>query len=348
MHYQQQQQHPSMAWYHEYDSVHRVEPSPSSSKGYNRSHESLLTQRREEEERHQSHNSITKKTTTTTTAYAQPTKAASVDSAEAAAASALLLASTEVSSDNNYCRKDATSSNGAAASDAYECPEGNVPLKKRKKHLDFLRRNQQPIPPSKQQQEEQVYEASSVSQNGQPCHISPVSSSSIGSVANVDEQHPEETMSASSSSKEAVVVVSTAEQLELSESRADSYDHIKDAQPLPETAKINDSTDIRSSSSSSLGVSHFPTTLHEALTNLEFASVLQWLPHGEAWKVLRWDALRREVLPRCFPQLCEDDEKGYGSIDAFLLQVRIWGFEEIKDGPDVGAYRHEVCGISPT
>jgi hypothetical protein len=216
-----------------------------------------------------------------------------------------------------------------SAQDIHECPESNVPLKKRKKHLDFLRRNQG------------VDETPSESRRGQPCHISPVSSSSIGSVVNVDEQHLEETMSISSTK---TTLLSTAN-LELSTSLTDSYD-IKQAQALPETAKIKRSIDIGSSPESSmLVVTHLPTILHNALKQQEFASVLQWLPNGEAWKVLRWDGLRREILPKFFPHLCDDEGKEYGSIDAFLLHLSSWGFEEIQDGSEVGAYRHLVSAM---
>ena len=40
-------------------------------------------------------------------------------------------------------------------------------------------------------------------------------------------------------------------------------------------------------------------------------------------------------MPQFFPQLA-------GSIDAFLWHLAAWGFEEIQDGPDVGAFGHTV------
>ena len=97
----------------------------------------------------------------------------------------------------------------------------------------------------------------------------------------------------------------------------------------------------------------FPTLLHSLLTDSEYAGkVVQWLPHGRAWRIVRWDALRRQVLPSLFPQLCEDDKSSTtaspgssssaGSIDAFLWHLTAWGFEEITDGDDAGAYSHEV------
>lgn len=98
-------------------------------------------------------------------------------------------------------------------------------------------------------------------------------------------------------------------------------------------------------------IPHFPSALHWLLTEssahptvpeyASVASVIQWVSHGQAWKIVRWEALRREVLPKFFPQLL-DGTTTNGSIDAFLWQLSAWGFEEIKDGPDVGAYTHSV------
>ena len=118
-------------------------------------------------------------------------------------------------------------------------------------------------------------------------------------------------------------------------SRASSYD-LKEGQALPETAKISDTKDI------DISVPEFPSILHKVLTQSEFAgSVAQWLPHGKAWRIVRWDALRKQVLPKYFPQL-RDEEGGNGSIDAFLGYLSAWEFEEITSGPDVGAYCHKV------
>lgn len=92
-----------------------------------------------------------------------------------------------------------------------------------------------------------------------------------------------------------------------------------------------------------------PVALHWLLTEstsqtLDFAasvrSVMQWLPHGQAWKIVRWDAFRRQILPQFFPEFGLPD--GTASIDAFLRHLGGWGFEEIRDGPDVGAFAHTV------
>jgi hypothetical protein len=82
-------------------------------------------------------------------------------------------------------------------------------------------------------------------------------------------------------------------------------------------------------------VDDFPITLHSVLSDAELAdNVVKWLPDGKSWKIVRWDALRRQVLPKHFPAL--------QSIDAFLSQLQVWGFTETTDGPDAGAYSHMV------
>lgn len=192
---------------------------------------------------------------------------------------------------------------------------GREPLKKRKKHLDVLRRNRCWLP----------------AQQGDfdpPGRIlSPVSSVCSSNHNNTPPTvHP---------------------------SRAELYD-MRKAQALTESAKIGDSAEIthpaiQAEVAQYQAVLDFPEALHVVLSQSDAnGSVLQWLSHGHAWRVVRWDALRRNILPRYFPQLCqgEDDGKNGGSIDAFLWNVRVWGFEEIKDGPDVGAYAHRVSAVA--
>jgi hypothetical protein len=98
-------------------------------------------------------------------------------------------------------------------------------------------------------------------------------------------------------------------------------------------------------------IPQFPSVLHwilsESSTQLCSStraidlSVLQWVAHGQAWRIIRWDAFHREVLPAIFPQLALD-VTATGSVDSFLWQLQAWGFQEIKDGPDVGAFAHTV------
>jgi hypothetical protein len=89
----------------------------------------------------------------------------------------------------------------------------------------------------------------------------------------------------------------------------------------------------------------FASTLHMVLTESEFAGkVVQWLPHGKAWRIVLWDALRRQLLPKYFPQL--QDSPSSGSIDAFLWHLQAWGFTEVTEGSDAGAYTHVVSVLS--
>jgi hypothetical protein len=126
-----------------------------------------------------------------------------------------------------------------------------------------------------------------------------------------------------------------------SNSSTSSYD-LKDGECLPEAAKIKDAGEI--TPPAKVVIPKFPSLLHHILTKSDFAGkVGQWLPHGKAWRIVRWDALRKQVLPKYFPQLLEDDGKrAMGSIDAFLWHLAAWGFEEITEGPDVGAYSNVV------
>jgi hypothetical protein len=237
--------------------------------------------------------------------------------------SALLLVSTQgVRHDVNNTEhadqeKESTSSNVPESS--------NVPLKKRKKHLDFLRRNE------------------GVGPICDPCHISPVSHSSTGSnhVEGRTISHEEVTPDRPRR------ITAPAQRSNYYDSKESAYQQQnKDStQALLDSSKIHSTTDI--ALPAHLVMSHFPSVLHRVLSDPEYSgTVLKWLPDGEAWKVLRWDALRRQVLPRYFSDLRDENGTGCGTIDAFLWHLTAWGFEDIKDGTDVGAYKHEVC-ISP-
>ena len=216
---------------------------------------------------------------------------------------------------------------------ADENPELNtMPLKKRKKHLDFLRKNQG----TEEQDSEKPKDA---------CHVSPISHSSVGSAlqdgrtVSKDEVTPER-----STTRPTMVDTSN---------RATSFDSKESpvgasnkaaTQALLDSSKILNATDIGAAHPPShVVVPHFPSVLHQVLSSQEFGdSVIAWLPDGESWKVLRWDALRRQVLPKYFADLRDEHGRGSGTIDAFLWHLTAWGFEEIKDGTDVGAYRHDV------
>lgn len=196
----------------------------------------------------------------------------------------------------------------------------HVPLKKRKM-MDYLRKK-----PS------------------ETMHVSPLSNSSIKCHQNEKEEHQ---VTASGEETSHPRANTTASQTS-STCMAHSYD-LKDTQTLHDTAKISDAAEISPPPPSQVIIPHFPSVLHSLLTESDVAgNVVQWLDHGKAWKINRWDALRRKVLPKYFPQLRDEDGKVSGSIDAFLWHLRAWGFHEIKDGHDVGAYSHAVSLVRIT
>jgi hypothetical protein len=109
------------------------------------------------------------------------------------------------------------------------------------------------------------------------------------------------------------------------------------AQALLDSSKINNAKEI--APPSHVSVPHFPNVLHQVLSDEAYVgSILQWGEDGETWKVLRWDTLRRQILPRHFADLTDENGMGSGTIDAFLWHLTAWGFEETKDG----SYRHDV------
>jgi len=97
----------------------------------------------------------------------------------------------------------------------------------------------------------------------------------------------------------------------------------------------------------SIGSSFFPLQLHIALgfppavdqhgediDCKDRKMALEWLPHGRSWRILRFEALQR-ILHEYFPQ-CG------GSIDVFLHNVGLWGFQQVHDhGSDHGSYYHQ-------
>lgn len=109
-------------------------------------------------------------------------------------------------------------------------------------------------------------------------------------------------------------------------SHADDRTHV--------TQYSREEDDDTNSRAASAVVPHFPSVLHMLLTASK-DGVLEWLEHGKAWRIVRWEALRRAILPHFFPQL--------QSMDAFLAHISAWGFREVTEGPDVGAYTNEVC-----
>ena len=252
-----------------------------------------------------------------------------------ATATALLLVSAQAVKHNNtgaseealYQEQEAPTTQAPAPAD-----EGTVPLKKRMKHPDYIRRNSTT--------------EETISEGEQPYHVSPVSHSShdgtsrvVGNASSSEEHTPSRPSRAANANR--------SSSYDSKESPYQTSNEAATTQALPDSAKIHNTTDIALKPPAHVSVPHFPSVLHRVLSDEEFSgTVLQWLPDGEAFKVLRWDALRRNVLPLYFSELRDEDGKGSGTIDAFLWHLTAWGFEEVKDGTDVGAYRHDVSFLN--
>ena len=82
----------------------------------------------------------------------------------------------------------------------------------------------------------------------------------------------------------------------------------------------------------------FPIILHRILSDSSFSDIIEWAPHGRAWKVQNNNKFLKEVTPKFFKL------KHYKS---FLRQVTGWGFTRIKEGKDKGSYFHKVS-FKPT
>jgi hypothetical protein len=192
------------------------------------------------------------------------------------------------------------------------------PSKKRKKHLDFLRRNRCWLPTQHVESSSSIRipsPSSSVESNRDPTERETSTPKPTGTSSDFEDARPvEEYQDSKKSSKNADITPS------LIHSEVDQYAVVPD----------------------------LPELLHAILSRGDRdCPILEWLHHGMAWKVVRWDALRTTLLPQVFPQCCFEMDDGTlgGSIDAFLWNVRIWGFQEIKDGSDARAYTHEVSGV---
>jgi len=129
----------------------------------------------------------------------------------------------------------------------------------------------------------------------------------------------------------------------------------------------------------------FPIVLHKLLSksvdssnsskqgdaNNKISLAMEWLNHGKAFRILRYDILCTEVLPKEMPMLCSDrknvmnkdgicksesrddeqtkaEEEGsevYSDdewVEAFSWFVKSYGFEEVMSGRNKGSFRHEV------
>lgn len=256
----------------------------------------------------------------TPTRHLSHSQSKSFDSPHGVAASVLLLAASKIREDEEASSPTpatTTLSPGTPAAQRSTTPSSvdpspNVPIKKRKTPADIMRKKL----------------------NEEPTHVSPMShpsaSPSIASVAGT----PESIGRRSSHDQGSPTTPSS------------SYE-LKAGQALPDSAKILDTRQISYPPAQLEEIPHFPAILHAVLTESEFAdSVLQWLAHGQAWRIVRWDALRRQVLPKYFTKpnasdSTKDASSGL-SVDAFLWQLQAWGFQEVTSGTDAGAYTNVV------
>lgn len=223
----------------------------------------------------------------------------------------------ETSKEEDGVSKEDTQGEETEESEKSTVVASSMPLKKRRKLLDILRKK--PV-------------TTANAENTQSLHVSPLPSPQV------------QTRVAGRGSSDDTVTSTSPQRTAGSSSTCmgNSYD-TKDAQCLPEGAKIQNTTEI-SRPSPQLVMEHLPTVLHSLLVGGSGIpeNVVQWLPDGKAWKIIRWDALRRQVLPKFLPNLQDEEGKVASSIDAFLWQLSGWGFEEVQSGPDAGAYSHEV------
>ena len=244
---------------------------------------------------------------------------------------------------------DEDDSQGGETIETQHSSSSSGPLKKRKTVVDILRPKSQ-APPAAEgvAHEGALHDNHAVAAaDDDPYHVSPMSHGSKTTVAAADSPPNSDGLSSTTSralsyeSKEETKTHTTT-----ATSNAASNSNTKSKSGTTNNTSPKSATQFPSHSL----VPYFPSALHWLLTESssqtaspEYAaarSVLQWVPHGQALRVVRWDALRSQVLPQFFPQLV-------ASVDAFLWHLAAWGFEEIPDGPDVGAFGHTVrVGLS--
>ncbi|CAB9505607.1 Heat stress transcription factor [Seminavis robusta] len=78
-------------------------------------------------------------------------------------------------------------------------------------------------------------------------------------------------------------------------------------------------------------VPNFPAKLHAILSQPDLADVIDWLPHGRSWRVLKPREFETKVIPRFFE---------HSKFSSFVRQANGWGFRRITQGPDRNSYYH--------
>lgn len=99
-----------------------------------------------------------------------------------------------------------------------------------------------------------------------------------------------------------------------------------------------DEIDIDINAKSKGGVHNpFPTVLHSMVSEAEangFSTIISWQPHGRAFLIHRPKEFVELVLPKYFK---------HSKLSSFQRQLALYGFVRLThDGPDRGAYYHEV------
>ena len=93
-------------------------------------------------------------------------------------------------------------------------------------------------------------------------------------------------------------------------------------------SKVEPSGDPQSSK-----VSNFPSNLHLILSSSSFQDVVEWMPHGRSWRIIKSKKFENEVIPLFYR---------HKSLSSFMRQVYGWGFRRIFKGPDRNSFYHEV------